>query len=48
MRVEVKVRGEGVVTHRCRACGRPIEGQPVLVSRDGQLVAYHKEHIDGR
>ena len=48
MKVEVKVRGQGTVIHRCRTCGEPIDTEPVLVTRDGQLVAYHKEHIDGR
>lgn len=48
MRVEVKVHGTGAVTHNCRACGKPINTEPVLVTRDGQLVAYHKEHTNGR
>lgn len=46
--IRVKVTGAGAVTHRCRACGQPIETEPVLVQRDGQLVAYHKEHTNGR
>ena len=48
MRVEVKVKGTAAVTHRCRACGEPINQEPVLVHRDGQLVAFHKEHNNGR
>jgi len=43
MRVEVKVKGEGRVTHRCIHCGRPIEGDPIFRTRDGQLVAVHAD-----
>lgn len=46
--IRPKVNGTARVTHVCRACGKSIESEPVLVTRDGQLVAYHKEHTNGR
>ena len=44
MRVEVKVKGEARVVPRCIICGRPIEGEPIVKHRDGQLVAVHADH----
>ena len=43
MKVEVRVKGTGTVTHRCIHCGKPITGDPIFLHRDGQLVAVHAD-----
>lgn len=47
MRIKVKVRGEGVVTHRCATCGHLIKppANPVLIHKDGRLVAIHELEV---
>jgi len=43
MRVEVKVKGEARIVHRCINCGKPIAGDPIVQHRDGRLVAVHAD-----
>jgi hypothetical protein len=43
MKVEVKVRGEARVTRVCHICRKPIDGDPVLITREGRLLAYHAD-----
>jgi type VI protein secretion system component VasK len=44
MRIDIKVKGDGVVTHRCIRCGSLISSDAVLIHEDGRLVAVHREH----
>jgi len=44
MRVEVRVKGDAVVTYRCADCGQRITDEPRFETRNGRLVALHQRH----
>ena len=43
MRLRPKIVGTGRVVHRCAVCAKPVEGDPIFLSREGRLVAFHAD-----
>lgn len=43
MKVEVRIKGKGAVTERCRICKREIGGDAIRINREGSIVVYHSD-----